>query len=202
MAQLKWPTSPIEELDLGIAEKVGRLSDGTATAEDVSEATRLIRKRADLMMPSVFRRLKDEGTRENIGLSPLRADFSWIKRMNMPVIKDGNGTTVAVAGAAVGSVLTFIGAWALFTYQFENGKVWDEGQAIIKLESQENSTEQNVARLDGVVGATQSAVNTILAQIGAMKTSNDLQVEAFHALEKRFDNLDDLLRPLRPNGGR
>ena len=56
----KWPTSPIEELDLEIAEKVGRLSDGTATAEDVSEATRLIRERAERMMPSVFRRLRDE----------------------------------------------------------------------------------------------------------------------------------------------
>jgi hypothetical protein len=60
MTQPKWPSSPIEELDLEIAEKVGRLSDGTATAEDVSEATRLIHERAERMMPSVFRRRKDE----------------------------------------------------------------------------------------------------------------------------------------------
>jgi hypothetical protein len=52
--------SPIEALDLEIADKVGRLSNGTATVEDVSEATRLIRERADRMMPSVFRRLKAE----------------------------------------------------------------------------------------------------------------------------------------------
>lgn len=56
----QWPMSPIEALDLEIADKVGRLSSGTATAEDVSEATRLIRERADRMMPSVFRRLKSE----------------------------------------------------------------------------------------------------------------------------------------------
>jgi hypothetical protein len=56
----QWPMSPIEALDLEIADKVGRLSNGTATAEDVSEATRLIRERADRMMPSVFRRLKSE----------------------------------------------------------------------------------------------------------------------------------------------
>ena len=56
----QWPTSPIEALDLEIADKLGRLSSGTATAEDVSEATRLIRERADRMMPSVFRRLKSE----------------------------------------------------------------------------------------------------------------------------------------------
>jgi hypothetical protein len=55
-----WPSSPIEALDLEIADKLGRLSNGTATAEDVSEATRLIRERADRMMPSVFRRLKSE----------------------------------------------------------------------------------------------------------------------------------------------
>jgi hypothetical protein len=56
----QWPMSPIEALDLEIADKVGRLSNGTATVEDVSEATRLIRERADRMMPSVFRRLKAE----------------------------------------------------------------------------------------------------------------------------------------------
>jgi hypothetical protein len=56
----QWPASPIEALDLEIADKLGRLSNGTATAEDVSEATRLIRERADRMMPSVFRRLKSE----------------------------------------------------------------------------------------------------------------------------------------------
>jgi hypothetical protein len=65
----QWPTSPIEALDLEIADKVGRLSNGTATAEDVSEATRLIRERADRMMPSVFRRLKSE--RKASGRSPL-----------------------------------------------------------------------------------------------------------------------------------
>jgi hypothetical protein len=60
MTKPTWPTSPIEKLDLEIAEKVGRLSEGKATAEDVSLATRLIRERADRMMPSVFRRLKAE----------------------------------------------------------------------------------------------------------------------------------------------
>jgi hypothetical protein len=54
----QWPTSPIGALDLEIADKVGRLSNGTASAEDVSAATRLIRERADRMMPNVFRRLK------------------------------------------------------------------------------------------------------------------------------------------------
>lgn len=60
MTQPTWPTSPIETLDLEIAQKVGRLSEGKATAEDVSQATRLIRERADRMMPSVFRKLKAE----------------------------------------------------------------------------------------------------------------------------------------------
>jgi hypothetical protein len=45
---------------LEIADKIGRLSNGTATAEDISEATRLMRERADRMMPNVLRRLKAE----------------------------------------------------------------------------------------------------------------------------------------------
>ena len=69
----QWPTSPIEALDLEIADKVGRLSNGTATAEDVSEATRLIRERADRMMPNVFRRLRAE--RNASGRSPVLRSF-------------------------------------------------------------------------------------------------------------------------------
>jgi hypothetical protein len=55
-----WPRSPIETLDQEIGTRVRRLSDGTATAQDVSEATRLIRERADRMMPGIFRRLRAE----------------------------------------------------------------------------------------------------------------------------------------------
>jgi hypothetical protein len=68
MTQPTWPTSPIEMLDLEIAQKVGRLSEGKASAEDISQATRLIRERADRMMPSVFRRLKAE--RREAGSEP------------------------------------------------------------------------------------------------------------------------------------
>lgn len=56
----QWPISPIETLDREIGVRVRRLSDGTATAQDVSEATRLIRERADRMMPSIFQRLRAE----------------------------------------------------------------------------------------------------------------------------------------------
>jgi hypothetical protein len=56
----QWPISPIETLDQEIGSRIRRLSDGTATAQDVSEATRLIRERADRMMPSIFGRLRAE----------------------------------------------------------------------------------------------------------------------------------------------
>jgi hypothetical protein len=61
------PASPIERLDQQIGEKVRRLSKGTASAQDVSEATRLIRKRADQMMPEVFRRLRSERLGKSYG---------------------------------------------------------------------------------------------------------------------------------------
>jgi hypothetical protein len=54
----EWPKSDIETLDLEIGTKLQRLSAGLATAQDVSEASRLIRDRADFMMPGVFRRLR------------------------------------------------------------------------------------------------------------------------------------------------
>lgn len=62
MTQLKvakeWPKSPIEALDQEIGARIRRLSDGTASAQDVSEATRLIQERAEYMMPSILRRLR------------------------------------------------------------------------------------------------------------------------------------------------
>lgn len=54
----EWPTSAVETLDQKIGERIRRLSDGTATSQDISEATRLIRERADTMMPPIFRRLR------------------------------------------------------------------------------------------------------------------------------------------------
>ena len=63
----QWPVSPIETLDREIGTRIRRLSDGTATAQDVSEATRLIRERADRMMPGIFRRLRAERAERRAG---------------------------------------------------------------------------------------------------------------------------------------
>jgi hypothetical protein len=52
----QWPRPGIEALDREIGVRVGRLSDGKATAEDISEVSRLIRERADHMMPGILRR--------------------------------------------------------------------------------------------------------------------------------------------------
>ncbi len=54
----EWPKSDIETLDREIGERLQRLSAGHASAQDVSEASRLIRKRADFMMPGIFQRLR------------------------------------------------------------------------------------------------------------------------------------------------
>ena len=50
----EWPTPAIETIDRDMAEKLQRLSTGRATAEEVSEASGLIRERADFMMPKFF----------------------------------------------------------------------------------------------------------------------------------------------------
>jgi hypothetical protein len=53
----KWPTSDMEAINYALGAKMHLLSTGTATAQDISEATRLIRERASYMMPGVFSRL-------------------------------------------------------------------------------------------------------------------------------------------------
>ncbi|MEW6435768.1 MAG: hypothetical protein AB1508_01200 [Pseudomonadota bacterium] len=54
----EWPISALETLDREIGNRLQRLSAGEATAQDVSEASRLIRDRANYMMPGIFRRLR------------------------------------------------------------------------------------------------------------------------------------------------
>ena len=51
----KWPKSRVETLNEEISLRMGRISDGKASSQDVSEVTRLIRERADSMMPAIFR---------------------------------------------------------------------------------------------------------------------------------------------------
>ena len=56
--ETEWPKPDIETLDRKMGDRLRRLSSGRATAQDVSEASELIRERADFMMPGIFHRLK------------------------------------------------------------------------------------------------------------------------------------------------
>jgi hypothetical protein len=52
-----WPKPDLETLDREIGNRMHRLAAGRASAQDVSEASKLIRDRADFMMPGIFQRL-------------------------------------------------------------------------------------------------------------------------------------------------
>ncbi|MBL8572995.1 MAG: hypothetical protein JNM13_04900 [Hyphomicrobiaceae bacterium] len=65
--QREWPVADVDKLDREIGKRAHRISSGNASATDVSEATRLIRERADLMMPGVFVRLRKEGVLKKSG---------------------------------------------------------------------------------------------------------------------------------------
>jgi hypothetical protein len=48
--------SDFERIDSEIAFRIKKMSSGSASATEISEATKLIRERADKMMPGVFQR--------------------------------------------------------------------------------------------------------------------------------------------------
>jgi hypothetical protein len=54
----EWPVSDVDKLDRELGIRIHKLSAGHATASEISEATRLIRERADSMMPGVFSRVR------------------------------------------------------------------------------------------------------------------------------------------------
>jgi hypothetical protein len=51
----EWPRSDIETIDRKISERLQRVAAGHATSQEVSEASGLMRERADFMMPGIFR---------------------------------------------------------------------------------------------------------------------------------------------------
>lgn len=59
--QREWPVADVDRLDREIGKRAHLISSGKASASEVSEATRLIRERARLMMPGVFGRLRKQG---------------------------------------------------------------------------------------------------------------------------------------------
>ena len=103
-------------------------------------------------------------------------------------------------GPIIGAVLGGVATWLLSTYQFDHTKNWDQAQSIIKLEDDESATNRDLARVQGELASTEANVNIILGQVGSMKTSFEIQTQAFHDLQKKFDDIDSVLRPLRPNG--
>lgn len=61
MSQTKiseWPKPDMETLDREIGKRLQRIAGGNATAQEVSEASGLIRERADFMMPGIFQRTR------------------------------------------------------------------------------------------------------------------------------------------------
>lgn len=54
--RFEWPESDTETLDRQIAERVHKMAVGKASAEDISQATRLIRERGARMMPGAFKK--------------------------------------------------------------------------------------------------------------------------------------------------
>lgn len=53
----EWPKPDLETLDRELGDRLHRLATGAASARDVSEASKLIRERADFMMPGLFQKL-------------------------------------------------------------------------------------------------------------------------------------------------
>ncbi|PWB92810.1 MULTISPECIES: hypothetical protein [Methylosinus] len=62
-----WPKPDLETLDREIGSRMHRLSAGRASAQDASEASKLIRDRADFMMPGIFQRLSTGGQKKKAG---------------------------------------------------------------------------------------------------------------------------------------
>jgi hypothetical protein len=54
MTEMLPPSSEVERIDSEIAQHVKKLSTGNASSEEISVTTRLIRERAQRMMPGAF----------------------------------------------------------------------------------------------------------------------------------------------------
>jgi chromosome segregation ATPase len=123
--------------------------------------------------------------------------------MNMPSnIKEANGWLGPAIGAIVGGLMTWIVAGNRDDTQ--QMKAYGDEITVLKVDD-EAKTREN-ARLESAISNIENSLSTMSTDITVLKNASENQSRSNDELKKRFDDLDAVLRPLRPNlpgnGGR
>lgn len=131
--------------------------------------------------------------------------------MNAPIFKEGhNVTAIATIGAAIlGVTLGFFGANYNTHYasdlaaqatvtNAQNIELREDRDSIIALKGALSNDENqlNGTKLD--IKALEANLNTLVSEIGGLKSAMDGQTEAFHGLQKQVGDMDSWLRPFHP----
>lgn len=123
--------------------------------------------------------------------------------MNMPSPKEAN----SLASIIVGGILTVMGGILLYSYETQGQKLEAQSQrlsehdkSIGKLEVEEEEHERDAARVDAAVGSINQSMTAVLGEVQGLRSGSEAQTNVLHDLQKRFDDLDSVLRPLHPPG--
>jgi septal ring factor EnvC (AmiA/AmiB activator) len=123
--------------------------------------------------------------------------------MNMPSnIKEANGWFAPIIGAVVGGVMTFI----VTGNRDDTQQMKAYGDEITVLKVDDDAKTRETQRLETDISSINQALSTMSTDITVLKNASENQSRSNDDLKKRFDDLDAVLRPLRPNlpgnGGR
>lgn len=108
---------------------------------------------------------------------------------------DDGGVWVSgpLVGVIVGGIIT------LFTviYQFQNGRLWEDGNDIAQLKMSVTNTAGEVTQLRASMEAQSQTLTTILSSIQGVKDASDALKEQGHEQQTQIQELDRMLRPIR-----
>lgn len=82
-----------------------------------------------------------------------------------------------------------------WVYQWQNARLWEDGNSIVELKAEVTNISNENARIEAHLVAIDSNVTTISAGIEGIKAVSDGQKDQLHDVQRQISDLDHVLRP-------
>ena len=100
-----------------------------------------------------------------------------------------------VSGPLVAALVTIIFGCLWGIYQFENNRLWEDGNDIVLLKTSMTNIANENTRLESTVSSMDQSLVSILGEIRGGKDAIDSMKDQLHELQKQVSDLDSVLRP-------
>lgn len=105
-----------------------------------------------------------------------------------------------VSGPLVAMIMAAGFGAAGWVYQWQNGRLWEDGNSIVELKAEVTGISSENARIEGHLSTIDINITSVLAEIQGIKAVSDGQKDQLHDVQRQIGDLNHVLRP--ENSGR